>query len=125
MSPYLPITPDEIASESIAAAEAGATIIHLHARDPETGRPTASPDVFKAFLPRIKQSTGAVVNISTGGAPGMTMDERRLDAWAQRAEKEMNAEVAAFMANGLSFDEAWIAAGGLILPDISNKGDHH
>ena len=51
--------------------------------------------------------------------------ERRLDAWARRAEKEMNAEVTAFMAKGLSFDEAWIAAGGMILPDISNKGDRH
>jgi len=76
MSPYLPITPDEIASESIAAAEAGAAILHLHARDPETGCPTPSPDVFRQFLPRIKQSTDAVINISTGGAPGMTMDDR-------------------------------------------------
>jgi uncharacterized protein (DUF849 family) len=91
MSPHLPITPDEIASESIAAAEAGAAIIHLHARDPETGRPTASTDVFKAFLPQIKQATGAVVNISTGGAPGMTMDERlAASEWASPEMTSLN-----------------------------------
>lgn len=76
MSPHLPITPDEIARESIAAAEAGAAIIHLHARDPKDGRPTPDPAVFAGFLPRIKQSTDAVVNITTGGGPGMTIDER-------------------------------------------------
>jgi uncharacterized protein (DUF849 family) len=91
MSPHLPITPDQIASESIAAAEAGAAIIHLHARDPETGRPTASTDVFKAFLPQIKQATGAVVNISTGGAPGMTMDERlAASEWASPEMTSLN-----------------------------------
>jgi uncharacterized protein (DUF849 family) len=91
MSPYLPITPDEIATESIAAAEAGAAILHLHARDPETGRPTPSTDVFKAFLPRIKQATGAVVNISTGGAPGMTMDERlAASEWASPEMTSLN-----------------------------------
>ncbi len=72
MTPYLPITPDEIAAESIAAAEAGASIIHLHARDPEDGRPTPNPDVFMQFLPRIKQNCDAVINITTGGSLGMT-----------------------------------------------------
>ncbi|HRA94315.1 MAG TPA: 3-keto-5-aminohexanoate cleavage protein, partial [Aestuariivirga sp.] len=62
MTPYLPITPDEIARESIAAAEAGASVIHLHARDPETGRPTPDPAVFMQFLPRIKQNSDAVIN---------------------------------------------------------------
>jgi|TARA_B110000263_G_scaffold55261_1_gene46699 uncharacterized protein (DUF849 family) len=76
MSPHLPITPDEIAQASIEAAEAGASIIHLHARDPKDGKPTASPDVFMEFLPRIKQNTDAVVNITTGGGLGMTVDER-------------------------------------------------
>jgi len=76
MTPYLPITPDEIASDAIGAAEAGAAIIHLHARDPENGRPTPDPGVFMEFLPRIKQSTDAVVNITTGGGHGMTLDER-------------------------------------------------
>ena len=91
MSPYLPITPDEIASESIAAAEAGAAILHLHARDPETGRPTPSPEVFRQFLPRIKQSTDAVINISTGGAPGMTMDQRlAASEWASPEMTSLN-----------------------------------
>lgn len=76
MSPYLPITPEQIAAESVAAAEAGASIIHLHARDPETGAPTPDPDVFMQFLPRIKQQTDAVVNISTGGALGMSIEDR-------------------------------------------------
>lgn len=91
MSPYLPITPDQIAQESIAAAEAGAAILHLHARDPETGKPTASTDVFRAFLPRIKQSTDAVVNISTGGAPGMSMDDRlAASEWASPEMTSLN-----------------------------------
>jgi uncharacterized protein (DUF849 family) len=76
MSEYLPITPEEIAKSSIEAAEAGAAIIHLHARNPETGEPTPDPAVFMRFLPIIKQSTDAVVNITTGGGLGMTVDER-------------------------------------------------
>ena len=76
MTPYLPITPDEIARESIAAAEAGASVIHLHARDPKDGRPTPNPEVFMQFLPRIKQNCDAVINITTGGSLGMSMDER-------------------------------------------------
>jgi uncharacterized protein (DUF849 family) len=76
MSDYLPITPKEIAEQSIAAAEAGASIIHLHARDPENGQPTPDPKVFMQFLPVIKQSTDAVINITTGGGLGMTLDER-------------------------------------------------
>ncbi|WP_198374786.1 3-keto-5-aminohexanoate cleavage protein [Neoroseomonas rubea] len=76
MSDHLPITPQEIAEQSIAAAEAGASIIHLHARDPIDGRPTPDPAVFMQFLPVIKQSTDAVINITTGGGLGMTVDER-------------------------------------------------
>jgi uncharacterized protein (DUF849 family) len=76
MSDHLPITPREIAEQSIAAAEAGASIIHLHARDPKDGRPTPDPAVFMQFLPVIKQSTDAVINITTGGGLGMTLDER-------------------------------------------------
>ena len=76
MTPYLPITPDDIARESIAAAEAGAAIIHLHARDPKDGRPTPNPDVFMQFLPRIKQASDAVINVTTGGSLGMTMEDR-------------------------------------------------
>ncbi|MEM7171785.1 MAG: 3-keto-5-aminohexanoate cleavage protein [Pseudomonadota bacterium] len=87
MSPHLPITPQQIAEQSIAAAEAGASIIHLHARDPETGRPAHDPDVFMQFLPIIKQSSDAVVNITTGGGLGMTLEERL--AAAMRAKPEM------------------------------------
>ena len=76
MTPHLPITPDEIASEAIAAAEAGAAILHLHARDPETGKPDQTPEAFARFLPRIKQGTNAAVNITTGGSPYMTVEER-------------------------------------------------
>ncbi|NRB17605.1 MAG: 3-keto-5-aminohexanoate cleavage protein [Rhodobacteraceae bacterium] len=76
MTPHLPITPDEIAESAIAAAEAGAAILHLHARDPETGKPDQSPEAFAGFLPRIKQATNAVVNITTGGSPYMTVAER-------------------------------------------------
>ena len=76
MSPHLPVTPDEIAGQAIGAAEAGATILHLHARDPETGRPDQTPEGFAAFLPRIKAATGAVINITTGGSPYMTVAER-------------------------------------------------
>lgn len=76
MTPHLPITADEIAESAVAAAEAGAAILHLHARDPETGRPDQSPEAFAGFLPRIKQLTDAVVNITTGGSPYMTVEER-------------------------------------------------
>lgn len=76
MSPHLPITPSEIATTSIEAAQAGASIIHLHARDPETGKPDPSSEVFQQFLPVIKQSTDAVINVSTGGGLGMGMDDR-------------------------------------------------
>ena len=76
MTPYLPITPDEIAKEAIAAAEAGAAILHLHARNPENGKPDQTPEAFARFLPRIKQSTNAAINITTGGSPYMSVKER-------------------------------------------------
>ena len=76
MSPYLPVTPDEIVAAAVGAAEAGAAIVHLHARDPESGKPDQSPQAFGRFLPRIKQATHAVINITTGGAPWMTVQER-------------------------------------------------
>jgi uncharacterized protein (DUF849 family) len=76
MSPHLPITPDEIATQAVAAAKAGAAILHLHARDPETGRPTADPGVFMQFLPRIKNECDAIINITTGGSSLMTLEER-------------------------------------------------
>src|SRR3546814_134376 len=86
MSPYLPITPDEIAREAIAAHEAGAAILHLHAREPDDGRPSPRAELFMEFLPRIKQSTDAIVNITTGGGQGMTLDQRMEAALAARPE---------------------------------------
>jgi uncharacterized protein (DUF849 family) len=76
MSDALPVTPDQIAHQAIEAAEAGAAILHLHARDPKDGRPTGDPAVFRQFLPRIKQSAEAVINITTGGSPVMPVEER-------------------------------------------------
>ena len=76
MSPHLPITPEEIITDSLAAAEAGAAILHLHARNPEDGRPDQTPEGFSPFLARIKQSSDAVINITTGGSPYMTVAER-------------------------------------------------
>src|SRR5262245_6610194 len=76
MSPHLPITPSEIAEAAIGAAEAGAAIVHLHARDPKTGKPDQRPEAFAPFLQVIKQRTQVVVNITTGGAPTMTVEER-------------------------------------------------
>jgi uncharacterized protein (DUF849 family) len=87
MSDALPITPQEIADQSIAAAEAGAAIIHLHARVPETGEPTGSPDVYARFLPVIKQRTDAVINLTTGGSPAMSVQDRL--AGALRFKPEM------------------------------------
>lgn len=76
MSPHLPVTPDEITSAALGAADAGASIIHLHARNQEDGRPDQSMNAFMEFLPRIKQQSKAVVNITTGGAATMTIEER-------------------------------------------------
>ncbi len=76
MSPYLPVTAEEIADNAIGAAEAGAAILHLHARDPSNGRPSAEPAHFMAFLPQIKQRCDAVLNISTGGSATMTLEDR-------------------------------------------------
>ena len=76
MSPHLPITAEEIADAAIGAAEAGAAIVHLHARDPQTGRPDQSPEAFTPFLQVIKQRSDVVINITTGGAPTMAIDER-------------------------------------------------
>ena len=86
MSPHLPITPAEIATASIEAAEAGASIIHLHARDPETGKPDHRPETFHQFLPVIKQATDAVINVSTGAGLGMTMEQRLLAASTASSE---------------------------------------
>lgn len=80
MSEYLPVSPDEIADAAILAAEAGASILHLHARDPSNGKPTQDPAVFEEILPKIKKETDAVINITTGGSPHMTVEERMMPA---------------------------------------------
>jgi len=85
MSPHLPVTAEEIIAESLNAAEAGAAILHLHARHPD-GRPDQSPEGFAAFLPRIKQGTNAVVNITTGGSPYMSVTERAAPAATHQPE---------------------------------------
>jgi uncharacterized protein (DUF849 family) len=87
MSPYLPVSANDIATQAVAAAAAGAAILHLHARDEANGKPAASPDVYNAFLPRIRQATDAVINITTGGGQGMSIDERL--AAAERFSPEM------------------------------------
>jgi len=76
MSPHLPITPDEIAEAAIGAAKAGAAIVHLHAREPKDGRPTQDPKMFMQFLPKIKAASDVVINLTTGGAPTMTIEDR-------------------------------------------------
>lgn len=92
MSPYLPVTPDEIAEQAIAAAAAGAAILHLHAREPSDGRPSFDPAVYRQFLPRIHAATDAVINITTGGSITMTLDQRlaaALDVSAEMASCNM------------------------------------
>ena len=86
MSPHLPITPEQIAESSIAAAEAGAAIIHLHARDPVTGKPDQRPEAFTPFLGVIKQGCDAIVNLTTGGSPYMTVQERMQPAKVLKPE---------------------------------------
>ena len=76
MSPHLPITPEEIAEGAIGAAKAGAAIVHLHAREPADGRPTQDPAMFMRFLPAIKAASNVVINLTTGGAPTMSVEER-------------------------------------------------
>lgn len=87
MSQYLPVTAEQITDNSVDAAEAGAAILHLHARDPKDGRPSALPEHFMAFLPRIRQRCDAVINITTGGSATMTLDQRLAAPMA--AEPEM------------------------------------
>src|SRR6186713_1669415 len=86
MSPHLPVTADQIAEQAIAAAEAGAAILHLHARNPADGSPSPKAEDFMAFLPRIKQACDAVINVSTGGSATMSLDQRLEGAKAARPE---------------------------------------
>jgi len=86
MSPHLPVTADEIATAAIDAAKAGAAILHLHARDPVDGRPSQDPELFRPFLSKIKAATDAVINITTGGSPHMTVEERMRPATVFKPE---------------------------------------
>ncbi len=86
MSTYLPVTTQEIADAAIGAAKAGAAIIHVHARDPQTGRPDQTPEAFAPILQLVKQATGSVINITTGGAPTMSVEERVRPAQTFRPE---------------------------------------
>jgi uncharacterized protein (DUF849 family) len=86
MSRFLPITPEQIAADSVGAAQAGAAMIHLHARDPKTGKPDQSPARFMEFLPRIKEQTDAILNITTGGGLGMTLEQRLAPALTAKPE---------------------------------------
>lgn len=97
MSPYLPVTPQEIIDDGIKAFEAGASILHLHARDPENGRPTQDPQIFRKFLPQLKQATSAVLNLTTGGSPHMTVAER------MRPAAELKPEVASLNMGSMNF----------------------
>ena len=87
LTPHLPITPSQIAQNAIGAAKAGAAIVHLHARDPEDGRPTPDPEVFSRFLPEIRAVSDVVINITTGGGHGMSLEERT--AAARRFQPEL------------------------------------
>ncbi|OEV04592.1 3-keto-5-aminohexanoate cleavage protein [Streptomyces oceani] len=97
MSPHLPIRPEEIADASVEAARAGAAIIHLHARDPETGKPDPRPELFQRFMPRISAECDAVINVSTGGGLGMSREDRL------RAATTTSPEMASLNVGSLNF----------------------
>jgi uncharacterized protein (DUF849 family) len=97
MSAALPVTPEEIIEAAVGAAEAGAAILHLHARDPETGKPDQTPEAFERFLPQIKQRTNAAVNLTTGGAPWMKVEDRIKPA------KKFKPEVASLNMGSMNF----------------------
>ena len=97
MSPHLPVTPREIADAAVAAAEAGAAIVHLHARDPVDGRPTQDPALFREFAPEIRRRSNVVLNFTTGGAATMTIDERL------RPALELKPEVASLNMGSMNF----------------------
>jgi uncharacterized protein (DUF849 family) len=97
MSPYLPITPQQIADEAVAAADAGAATVHLHARVPETGKPTPDPELFKVFCREIHQRSDVVICITTGGGLGMTPDQRL------EAVKALKPELASLNMGSMNF----------------------
>lgn len=97
MSPHLPVTPGEIADAALGAAEAGAAIVHLHARDPNDGHPEHTTEAFMRFLPQIKQSSDVIINVTTGGAPTMSVDERLIPAL------ELKPEIASLNMGSMNF----------------------
>ena len=97
MSPHLPVTPREIADAAVAAAEAGAAIVHLHARDPADGRPTQDPRYFLEFATDIRKRSNVVINFTTGGAATMTIQERL------RPALELKPEVASLNMGSMNF----------------------
>jgi uncharacterized protein (DUF849 family) len=113
MSPYLPVTPDQITQSAIDAAKAGAAILHLHARDPETGRPEQDPEIYKRILPAVREGCNSIINITTGGGLGMTLEERLAAAkWAQPELASMNMGSFNFNISGAAarvreFQHAW------------------
>ena len=113
MSPYLPYRPEDIASQAIEAAKAGAAILHLHARNPEDGRPSADPDVFMQFLPTIRRASDAVINISTGGSSLMSLDDRLAPALRARPEMcslnmgSMNFGIYPLAREGMEWQHEW------------------
>lgn len=113
MSAHLPVTPEQIAAAAVAAAQAGAAIVHLHARDPVDGRPTQNPDVFRQFVPRIKAESDVVINITTGGAPTMPLQERLQPALQLQPEVaslnmgSMNFGLYEMLQRYKSFEHSW------------------
>ncbi len=113
MSPHLPVTPEQIADAAVGAAEAGAAIVHLHARDPVTGRPDQTPEAFGRFLPLIKQRSEVVVNLTTGGGLGMTVEQRVAPAATFKPEVaslnmgSMNFGIFPMLARFKEFEHDW------------------
>ena len=113
MSPHLPVTPDEIVESALGAARAGAAIVHLHARNPRDGSPTQDPNVFREFLPKIKAASDVVINITTGGAPTMSVEERLQPALQLKPEVaslnmgSMNFGLYEMLARYKEFKHAW------------------
>ena len=113
MSPHIPITAQEIADAAIGAVEAGAAVVHLHARNPETGRPDQTPEAFMRFVPRIKQRTNAVINLTSGGSPTMRVEERVMPAATLKPEVaslnmgSMNFGLFPMLARYKEFKHAW------------------
>ena len=113
MSPYLPVTPEQITQAAIGAAEAGAAIVHLHARNPTDGSPSQDPALFRQFLPRIKAASNVVINLTTGGAPTMSLEDRLRPAHEFKPEVAsvnmgtMNMGLFPMLQRFMEFSHAW------------------